>query len=137
MKDALWMMDIAEAIAARSNCLRAQVGCVLFDNKKRILATGYNSPPQGYPHCSKECPGQAPGGGDDCLSVHAEINALIQCGSPDKVAYVACSTLPCYRCAKALLNTKMEVLIYRNTHDEERKVLHLLMQQPKLIVIKV
>ena len=136
-KDALWMMSVAEAISARATCQRAAVGCVLFDFKKRILSTGYNGPPQKHDHCNKHCPGMAFDGGDNCMSVHAEVNALIQCRSPDEVVFVVCTHLPCFRCAKALLNTAMEVLYYKHTHVEDDKVLELLYTSKKLFIRKI
>ncbi len=43
MKEAkLWM--------ERSKCLSRQIGAVLVQNK-RVIATGYNGPPAGVPHC--------------------------------------------------------------------------------------
>jgi dCMP deaminase len=119
-------MRIAKVVAQRATCLRASVGCVFFDEQKRVLATGYNGPPKNFKHCNERCVGQLPQGTDDCPATHAEINGLIQCTKPDDVYYVFCTRLPCFRCTKALLNTSMKELYFAETHAEKLKVLDLL-----------
>lgn len=46
-----YFMLIARAVASRATCSRGQVGCVIVDEKHRIVATGYNGAPSGEPHC--------------------------------------------------------------------------------------
>lgn len=110
-----WMMDLAMATSKRATCLRAQVGCVTFDAKGRVLSTGYNGVPLKFEHCSPACPGQS--NKDGCLTVHGEINALIQCKNCDDIVTVACTLAPCFRCTKALLNTGMRTLLYNEAYD--------------------
>jgi len=117
-------MKLAGVVSLRATCQRASVGCVFFDEQKRILATGYNGPPKGFKHCNERCAGKS--GCDDCPATHSEINALIQCAKPDDVYYVFCTTLPCFRCVKALLNTGMKHLYYEKTHSDKQKVLEML-----------
>ena len=47
-----YFMQIADAVATRSTCLRRHIGAVLVADK-RILATGYNGVPAGIAHCAK------------------------------------------------------------------------------------
>ena len=47
------LMGVAEVVARRGTCSRAQVG-VVFAREGRILATGYNGAPRGIPHCTHE-----------------------------------------------------------------------------------
>ena len=47
------LMGVAEVVARRGTCSRAQVG-VVFAREGRILATGYNGAPRGIPHCHHE-----------------------------------------------------------------------------------
>jgi dCMP deaminase len=44
--DETWMA-VAEAVAARSRCVRSSVGVAVVDADNRIRATGYNGPPAG------------------------------------------------------------------------------------------
>ena len=97
-----YFMIIARAAARRSTCRRRAVGAVIVDQRGRILSTGYNGSPDGYPHCESLC-----GESTDTpcqWSVHAEINALMFSDnrSPDKTLYV--TTAPCRQCALAIAN---------------------------------
>lgn len=47
------LMEVAEVVARRGTCSRAQVG-VVFARDGRILATGYNGAPRGMAHCHHE-----------------------------------------------------------------------------------
>lgn len=47
------LMEVADVVARRGTCSRAQVG-VVFARNGRILATGYNGAPPGLPHCTHE-----------------------------------------------------------------------------------
>lgn len=75
-----YYLDIASAVAKRSPCLKKHYGAVLVQND-RIIATGYNGPCRGEPHCTV-C--TKVGHGKDletynssCASVHAEMNCLL------------------------------------------------------------
>lgn len=47
------LMEVAEVVAHRGTCSRAQVG-VVFAREGRILATGYNGAPRGMAHCDHQ-----------------------------------------------------------------------------------
>ena len=79
-------LSIAKTVAEMSTCFRRQVGCVLVDQHKVILATGFNGVPSKFEHCrdnpGHECPGaNAPSGTnlDACQAILAEQNALLHC----------------------------------------------------------
>ena len=67
-----------------------------------------------------------PAGSDTCEAVHAEINAVADCHDTTRVHTCYVSVLPCNNCAKTLLNTGMEELVYLNDHDQSAKVLDFL-----------
>jgi dCMP deaminase len=117
---------VAHATSLRATCLRRRVGCILLDDKKRILATGYNGPPRGLNNCTHSCPGQAVDGVDSCMAIHAEINALMQCHRTDDVYAVVCTCFPCFRCLKALLNTGVKELYFRDTYPDYEQYLWML-----------
>lgn len=118
-----WLMRLAADTATRTTCLRKGVGCVLADERGRVLSTGYNGPPRDLPHCNQDygaflgdghpmqfkdaCPGaDRAAHPDGCEAVHAEINALINFAGDAFAIQTCCvTTEPCFRCAKALLNT--------------------------------
>ena len=122
------MLSIACLLSARTTCIKRQVGCVLVDSRGRILSTGYNGVPAGFPHCiDTPCGGACmPAGSDTCEAVHAEINAVADCHDTTRVHTCYVSVLPCNNCAKTLLNTGMEELVYLNDHDQSAKVLDFL-----------
>lgn len=97
-------MGIAHAVSTRATCNKRQVGCVLVVDR-RIIATGYNGSLPGQPHCNDVGCELNPAG--KCTrTVHAELNALLQCAmhgvaSKGAVAYV--TAIPCAECCKALI----------------------------------
>jgi dCMP deaminase len=78
-----YFMEVTRQVATRSTCLRRHVGAVIVKDK-RILCTGYNGAPSGFPHCSETgCLRQQldiPSGErqEICRGLHAEQNAIIQ-----------------------------------------------------------
>ncbi len=72
-------MELAEKLATRSHCVKAQVGAVLTKDT-RIISLGYNGPPAGTHNCDVEwpaagCPRDSKG---SCsLALHAEQNAIL------------------------------------------------------------
>jgi dCMP deaminase len=80
-----YFLGIAEAVALRGDCRRDRVGAVVTNWENRVVSTGYNGTLPGVKGCLEgECPRGmmdyvlcAPGGDySNCISVHAEINAL-------------------------------------------------------------
>jgi dCMP deaminase len=117
------MLGIAEILARRATCRKLHVGCVLVDERNRIIGTGYNGVPHGVTHCTDEpCPGvHAPKGSDLCQAVHAEQNALLHCADPMKIAVAYLTHAPCMRCTKLLLNTACQHIVCTNNLYEEEQ----------------
>jgi len=108
-------MQIAELVAGRGTCARANVGaCIARDG--RILVTGYNGPPSSLPHCDD------PGGcgavppADGCVrAVHAEANCIAYAarhGIATEGATLYCTHLPCLKCAELIINAGIHRVIY-------------------------
>lgn len=102
-------------VASRSTCVRRSVGALVVDADHKLLSTGYNGVPAGFPHCiDLPCGGttDAPGDTSRCLSIHAEVNALLQCAFNLPRAhklYVTCA--PCFQCAKLITNTHIRYVV--------------------------
>lgn len=47
-----YAMQLAEAAAQRSTCLRRKVGAVAIDRNGYVLATAYNGAPRKMKHCT-------------------------------------------------------------------------------------
>ena len=81
-----YYLSIAEAVLARSTCLRRKYGAVLVKNDE-IVSTGYNGAPRTEPnccdvgYCDRENKGIAKGERYElCVSIHAEDNAITSAG---------------------------------------------------------
>ena len=129
------MMTVANVMSIRSTCVRRKVGCVITDIHNQILATGYNGVPKKWTHCTaKPCPGanyQSGMGLDQCVAVHAETNALIQCSNIDKAHHIYITTAPCISCVKALINTPIIHIHYSQDYADTIASHKLLTQSDK------
>lgn len=113
-----YFLKVAMLVSERATCPRMHCGCVLVRDK-RILATGYNGSIPGDVHCED----------DGCMivdnhcvrTIHAEMNAIIQCSihgvsTQDATAYI--TNMPCTNCAKALIAAGIkEIVIFSDYHD--------------------
>lgn len=138
-----YFMDMSRLVASRSTCVRRSVGCVLVNARNRVLATGYNGPPDGRPHCNEigvntttrigvpkhtaitfpnACPGAAVVQSgmdlDACLAVHAEQNAILQCSDAQTIERAYVTAFPCPSCAKLLLNTSCKEIVYLDPYGD-------------------
>ena len=57
-----YYLDIAEAIAARSTCLRRHYGAIVVQNDQ-IISTGYSGAPRGRWSAASSHPASGPAGG--------------------------------------------------------------------------
>lgn len=133
-------MQIACVVAKRGTCGRAQVGAILA-RKGRVLATGYNGPPSGLPHCfdSNGCSNLDRVAENGCArSVHAEANCIAfaaRHGIRTEGATLYCSHLPCLRCAELIINSGIRRVFY--TNDYRIKEGEILLQQAGVDIIKL
>ena len=86
-----YYLNIAEAVLQRSTCLRRKYGAVIVKDDE-IIATGYNGSPRGEKNCcdTGKCQReekQIPHGEryEKCVSVHAEMNAIISASRRDMI----------------------------------------------------
>lgn len=123
-----YFMEITNLVSTRATCLRRKVGAILVKDR-RILATGYNGPPKGVPHCD-EIGGclreklDIPSGERMELSraIHAEQNAIIQAakmGTTIDGATLYVTNHPCFICAKMLINAGVKRIVYKDGYPDE------------------
>lgn len=115
-------MELAQNLALRSHCTRAQVGAVLTKDT-RIISIGYNGPPSGTHNCDDDfleeggCPKDSKG---SCsLALHAEQNAILYASKNGAVIdgstiYVTLS--PCISCARIIYSMKIKRVIYLHSY---------------------
>lgn len=104
-------MELAHTLAARSTCLRLNVGTVITSTDyRKVLAVGYNGNAAGLPNtCDRHEAG-------NCGCLHSEENAVINCDSPRAVEkHVFVTHLPCTACAKRLINLGGVKKVYYRT----------------------
>lgn len=106
-----YFLSLAEAASSRATCTRRKHGAVIVKDR-RIVSTGYNGAPSGYPHCLEgACPrsaSEAPQGHnyERCIAIHAEANALLFSGPGERRdATLYCTGAPCFGCAKLIANS--------------------------------
>ncbi len=121
-----YFMEVAFLVSQRSSCTHRKVGAVIVKDK-RILATGYNQPPSGFPHCDeigciRDDLGISSGEHQEvCYGLHAEQNALMQAArfgirTEDSSIYV--THQPCSVCARLVINAGINKVIYRNPYPD-------------------
>jgi dCMP deaminase len=121
-----YFMLIAVATRERAECLGRHVGAVLV-REGRIVATGYNGTPRGFPRCNASEQGchrcahreRYPSGSayDVCICVHAEQNAILQAarlGYSLEGAHCYTTLRPCFGCLKELRQAGAERIVYLN-----------------------
>ena len=111
-----YFMANAELISKRSTCDRAFVGAVLVKDK-RIIATGYNGGVSETDNCNEV--GHYMEDGHCIRTVHAEMNALIQCakeGISTKNTEIYVTHFPCLNCTKQLLQVGCKRVVYINQY---------------------
>ncbi|HEY8449062.1 MAG TPA: cytidine/deoxycytidylate deaminase family protein [Bacillota bacterium] len=114
-----YFMELADVVARRSTCPRRAVGAVLVRDR-RILATGYNGSPPGFPHCTDE--GCLLVDGHCVRTIHAEMNAVVQAalhGVSLRGATLYCTSFPCLHCTKVLIGGGVTQVVYRDDYDDE------------------
>ena len=118
-RDEIYMQDALNH-SRRGTCSRRQCGCVLINNRGHVLSIGYNGNPSGLPHCiDTPClASKAPSGTalDECLAVHAEMNALLQCPNIYDIDTAYCTSAPCTLCIRLLINTSCTRIVYLNDY---------------------
>ncbi|MCT8139656.1 ComE operon protein 2 [Anaerobacillus sp. CMMVII] len=107
-----YFMAQSHLLALRSTCTRLMVGATIVRDK-RIIAGGYNGSISGGDHCTDDnCYVE----NNHCIrTIHAEINALLQCakfGVPTAGAEIYVTHFPCLNCAKAIIQSGIKAVFY-------------------------
>lgn len=107
-----YFMAQSHLLALRSTCERLMVGATIVRDK-RIIAGGYNGSVSGSKHCADE--GCYVIDGHCVRTVHAEINALLQCakfGVATDNAEIYVTHFPCLQCCKSIIQSGIKKVYY-------------------------
>ncbi|ABR31605.1 deoxycytidylate deaminase [Thermosipho melanesiensis] len=121
-----YFLRISLIIASRSTCIHRKVGALIVKDK-RILSTGYNQPPSGFPHCNNiPCIRddlRIPSGKNQeiCYALHAEQNALMQAakfGISTNNSTMYITHKPCSVCARLIINAGIKRVVFINDYPD-------------------
>lgn len=111
-----YFMAQALLLSLRGTCTRLEVGATIVKDK-RIIAGGYNGSVSGDHHCIDA--GCYIVDGHCVRTIHAEINALLQCarlGISTDNAEIYVTHFPCLQCTKAILQAGIKKIHYLNNY---------------------
>lgn len=118
-RDWKWLRLCEFAAKEFSTCGKRQYFSIVLDRDGRVVGTGYNGSPPGIPHCiDGHCPrfqeGSPSGSSyDNCISIHAEENALIWSDRTARVGgTLVINGTPCWGCGKKIAGSGVHRLVY-------------------------
>ena len=144
--DEVWM-SVAHSIALRSKCVRRQIGAVIVSPDNSQIWVGYNGPPADWhpqystgvtvtvgegrntvqhSSCDRWCERarglstEATAGYDNCVTIHAENNALIKSDPAlRRGGTIYVTSFPCFGCAKMIANSGVKKVITEFDSDRD------------------
>ncbi|GKU81336.1 ComE operon protein 2 [Niallia sp. NCCP-28] len=123
-----YFMAQSELLALRSTCTRLAVGATIVRDK-RIIAGGYNGSITGGVHCIDE--GCYVIDNHCVRTIHAEMNALLQCakfGVAAEGADIYVTHFPCLQCCKAIIQAGIKTVYYANDYKNHPYAIELFTQ---------
>ncbi len=119
-----YFMGIASMSAMRSKDPSTQVGACIVDKDHKVVSIGYNGMPRGIDD-DKIPWGHGEGLDSKYLYVcHAEFNAILntRAGEGLKGCTLYVTLFPCNECAKAIIQTGIEEVVYLAPKREEQEI---------------
>ena len=121
-----YFMAQAVLLSLRSTCTRLEVGATLVKDR-RIIAGGYNGAVSGDNHCIDQ--GCYVVDGHCIRTIHAEMNALLQCaklGISTDGAEIYVTHFPCLHCTKAILQAGIKKIYYLHDYHNDSYAIELI-----------
>lgn len=119
-------MGMAFKVAHRSPCLRSQVGAVLAHNHCVVAAASNTVPRQlSCEDCSRRLKTQSEASDlyDDCISLHAEANAVLLSNYVHRGgATLYVTRTPCWGCMKIVVNSGVACVVIPPQFDVPSKL---------------
>ncbi|MCF6408555.1 ComE operon protein 2 [Pseudalkalibacillus salsuginis] len=134
-----YFMAQSSLLALRSTCERLAVGATIVRDK-RIIAGGYNGSISGGVHCRDE--GCYVIEGHCVRTIHAEMNALLQCakfGVLTDGAEIYVTHFPCLQCCKAIIQSGIKKVYYAADYKNHPYAIDLFKQsgvETELVVLE-
>lgn len=105
-----YFLNIAEAVAEKSKDPSSKMGCVIVDNKKRVVSLGYNGMIQGADE-SKMTLSERPM--KYYFAIHSEMNALIFAHQSLEGCTLYNRVATCENCLKYCLQAGIKRFVYK------------------------
>lgn len=121
-RDMLFCVDTVRRLSRNSRALRAKVGCLIWDTKRRtIISLGYNGTPEGEDNEMER---------DNVTLdtvVHAEMNALrkLRWWELRKHLVLFVTHAPCKRCAEMIVKHRIRKVYYLDNYGAPSGLEHL------------
>lgn len=120
-----YFMAQSHLLALRSTCTRLMVGATIV-RENRIIAGGYNGSVAGEDHCTEQGCYVVD---NHCIrTIHAEMNALLQCskfGVSTVGAEIYVTHFPCVHCAKAIIQSGIKAVYYATDYKNHEYAIEL------------
>jgi dCMP deaminase len=117
-------MEVAEVYAKLSSATRLKVGCVIVKNDT-IIGIGYNGMPSGWDNVCEDEEYEEDGFHITSKTkkevIHAEINAISKVArstNSSNGAYMFITHAPCMECSKALYQSGIKKIFYKNEYRD-------------------
>lgn len=142
-----YFLKIAKVVSERSLDPSTKVGAVIVDENNRIVATGYNSLPQGVDDSfwplTRESEERQTSDSKFLVNkynviTHAEANAIASSGCSLRNCTLYCTLFPCNECAKLIITAGIKKVVYASIRDDDsHKISTELMRQAKIELLQV
>lgn len=110
-----WAVELAEHVAKLSKDPSTRVGAVIFDEKRRIISTGYNGLPRGVRDTDQRLTDRSR---KLRMVQHAERNALAFASRSVDGATLVCTHPCCAQCAGAAIQAGISNVVWPKPSDE-------------------
>lgn len=123
-----FFMAQCHLLALRSTCTRLAVGAIVVRDN-RIIAGGYNGSISGGDHCIDH--GCYVVDNHCVRTIHAEMNALLQCskyGIPASDSTLYVTHFPCLQCTKAIIQAGIKNVFYAQDYRNNEYAMKLFAQ---------
>ena len=131
-----YFMAQSHLLSLRSTCSRLSVGATIVKDK-RIVSGGYNGSIKGDEHCIDV--GCKVVEGHCVRTIHAEINAILQCskfGVGTEGAKIYVTHFPCLNCTKSIIQAGIKEICYANDYRNNEYARELL-EKSGVVVRKI
>ena len=131
-----YFMAQSHLLSLRSTCSRLSVGATIVKDK-RIVSGGYNGSIKGDEHCIDV--GCEVVEGHCVRTIHAEINAILQCskfGVGTEGATIYVTHFPCLNCTRSIIQAGIKEICYANDYRNNEYARELL-EKSGVVVRKI